>query len=184
MGTTAIFKIYENGKFLLGSWVKDDGGVRDWNVLSYVMKYTSIAEHMNLKAMYYNSINKYQLDNKFRTLGVGCGVNKPFQSQMNDDFMAPVDVLFWDKPLSDAKLWKQYISGQFVYEIRFTKDKFKIKVDYNGNTKEWISKNAEEHQDFVSNMLKEVSDWLNDIDYGLNDCNCGEDNKEITEENI
>jgi hypothetical protein len=77
---------------------------------------------------------------------------------------------------------KDYISGQFVYEIRFTKDKFKIKVDYNGNTKEWISKNAEEHQNFVSNMLKEVSDWLNDIDYGLNDCNCGEDNNEITEE--
>ncbi len=181
MGTTAIFKIYENGKFLLGSWVKFDGGVSQHSIFPYVMKNTDISTHMNLKKMYYDSINNYQLDNKFRYLGSGNGVNKPFQSQMDDNGMAPVDVLFWEKPLSDAKLWKQYISGQFVYEIRFTKDKFKVKIDYNGNTKEWVSKNAEEHHDFISNMLKEVVEWVEDIDYGLNDCNCGEDNKEITE---
>lgn len=182
MGTRAIFKIYENGKFLLGSWVKYDGGVSQHSIFPYVMKHTDISTYMNLKNMYYKSINNYLLDGKFRRLGFGSGVNKPFQSQMDDNCMAPVDVLFWDKPLSDAKLMKDYISGQFVYEIRFTKDKFKIKVDYNGNTKEWVSKNADNHDDFISNMLKEVSDWVEDIDYGLNDCNCGEDNNEITEE--
>ena len=178
MGTKAIFKIYENGKFLLGSWVKFDGGVSQHSIFPYVMKHTDISTHMNLKKMYYDSINHYLLDGKFRRLGIGSGVNKPLISQIDENGMAPVDVLFWDKSLSDAKLWNDYISGEFVYEIRFTKDKFKIKVDYNGNTKEWVSKNAEEHQNFVSNMLKEVVEWVDEIDYGLNDCNCGENNNE------
>lgn len=174
MGTRAIFKIYENGKFLLGSWVKFDGGVSEHSIFPYVMKHTRIGEHHNLKKSYFDSINKYLLDNKFRTLGVGCGVNKPFQRQMDDNFSAPVEVLFWDKSISDAKLWKDYISGQFVYEIRFTKNQFKLKIDYNGNIKEWVSKNPDDHNDFISNMLKEVVEWVDDIEYGLNDCNCGE----------
>ena len=179
MGTTAIFKIYENGKFLLGSWVKFDGGVSQHSIFPYVMKHTDIGGEMNLKKMYYNSINQYLLDNKFRQLGFGCGVNKPFQTQMEDNFMAPVEVLFWDKPLSDAKLWKQFIGGQFVYEIRFTKSQFKVKVDYNGNTKEWVSKDADNHRSFVNEMLEEVIKWADDIDYGLNDCDCKDEKPPI-----
>jgi hypothetical protein len=172
MGQTAIFKIYENGKFLLGSWVKYDGGVSEHSIFPYVMKNADINEHKSLKYSYYSIINEYLLKNKFRRIGLGCPDKNPFQSQINDEGMTAVEVLFWDKPLSDAKLWKQYIAGQFVYEIRFTKNQFKVKVDYNGNTKEWVCKDDNNHNYFITNMLEELVEWIDDIEYGLNDCDC------------
>ena len=175
MGTTAIFKIYKDGKFLLGSWVKFDGGVSQHSIFPYFLN--NLTTDADKKSIYH-IINDYLLDGKFRRLGIGSGVNKPFQSQMNDDCMAPVDVLFWDKPLSDAKLWKDYISGQFVYEIRFNKKEINIKINYNGAEKVFSMKRNFGTGSIIG-TINEVVEWVEDIDYGLNDCNCGEDKTEI-----
>ncbi len=180
MGTKAIFKIYDNGKFVMGSWVKYDGGVDDTSVLRPVLY--SLGKDFN-KERFYHTINKFVNDGKFRNMFGD--KKKPFINQINEEGMTSVDVLFWDIPLSDAKLYKDYIWGEFIYEIRYVKDGVNIKVSYNGNE---ITKKV--GRDMYGNLrtagiqgiLIDLNKWVEDIDYGLNDCNCGEDNNEITEE--
>jgi hypothetical protein len=179
MGTKAIFKIYDNGKFVMGSWVKYDGGVDDTSVLRPVLY--SLGKDFN-KERFYHTINKFVNDGKFRNMFGD--KKKPFINQINEEGMTSVDVLFWDIPLSDTKLYKDYIWGEFIYEIRYVKDGVNIKVSYNGNE---ITKKV--GRDMYGNLrtagiqgiLIDLNKWVEDIDYGLNDCNCGEDNNEITE---
>jgi hypothetical protein len=179
MGTKAIFKIYDNGKFVMGSWVKYDGGVDDTSVLRPVLY--SLGKDFN-KERFYHTINKFVNDGKFRNMFGD--KKKPFINQINEEGMTSVDVLFWDIPLSDTKLYKDYIWGEFIYEIRYVKDGVNIKVSYNGNE---ITKKV--GRDMYGNLrtagiqgiLIDLNKWVEDIDYGLNDCNCGEDKNEITE---
>jgi hypothetical protein len=107
--------------------------------------------------------------------------------------MTSPDVLFWDTNLSDKKLMTENIWGEYIYEVRFGKKNIKIKINYNSNQKEieikdgwnWVLENHPLHNDtMILSIMNDVYKWVDDIDYGLNDCNCGEDNKEITEENI
>ena len=179
MGTKAIFKIYDNGKFVMGSWVKYDGGVDDTSILRPVL--LSLGKDFNKQA-FYQTINRFVNDGKFRNMFGN--KKKPFINQINEEGMAPVDVLFWDIPLSDKKLMDDYIWGEFIYEIRYVKDGVNIKVSYNGNeiTKKIV-------RDMYGNLragntqhiLIDLNNWVDEIDYGLNDCNCGEDKTEITE---
>jgi hypothetical protein len=182
MGTNAIFKIYDNGKFVMGSWIKYDGGVDDTSALRPVLY--SLGKDFN-KQRFYHTINKFVNDGKFGSMFGN--KKKPFINQINEEGMAPVDVLFWDIPLSDKKLMEDYIWGQFIYEIRYVKDGVNIKVSYNGN--EITKKIGREMYGNLrtadsQHILMDLNKWVDEIDYGLNDCNCGEDNKEITEENI
>jgi hypothetical protein len=180
MGTKAIFKIYDNGKFVMGSWVKYDGGVDDTSILRPVL--LSLRNNFSKQA-FFQTINKFVNDGKFGSMFGD--KKKPFINQINEDGMAPVDVLFWDIPLSDKKLMDDYIWGQFIYEIRYVKDGVNIKVSYNGNEithkltrKEYGVYNTAD----IQHILIDLNKWVDEIEYGLNDCNCGEDNNEITEE--
>ena len=177
MGTTAIFKIYENGKFLLGSWVKDDGGITDTSIFPYVLKRLT----SSVKQTWFNKLNNFILEKNYTTMFGN--KKKPFINQTNDDGMTNTEILFWDISLSDKKLMDEGIWGQYIYEIRFTKSGVKIKIIYNGNENNYTIKNVWDFHE-ANNILEDVVKWVNDIDYGLNDCNCGEDNNEITEENI
>ena len=180
MGTKAIFKIYDNGKFVMGSWVKYDGGVNDTSVLRPVLY--SLGKDFN-KERFYHTINKFVNDGKFRNMFGD--KKKPFINQINEEGMTAVDVLFWDIPLSDAKLYKDYIWGEFIYEIRYVKDGVNIKVSYNGNEitkKVGTDMYGNLRTGGIQHILIDLNKWVEDIDYGLNDCNCGEDNNEITEE--
>jgi len=171
MGTTAIIKIYENGKFLLGSWVKDDGGITNTSIFPYVLKSLT----SSVKQTWFNKLNNFILEKNY---GVMFGDKKsPFGRQINDDGMSETKILFWDISLSDKKLMEEGIWGQYIYEIRFTKDRVKIKIVYNGNEKNHTIKNVWDFQE-TNNILEDVVKWVDDVDYGLNDCNCGEDNEE------
>jgi hypothetical protein len=170
MATKAIFKIYNDGKFLMGSWVKYDGGVSDTSIFPHFIK--SIKPDVNKKSIY-DIINKFVNDNKFRTM---FGDNKkPFINQTNDEGMTGVDVLFWDKSISDAKLYKENVWGEYIYEVRFTKGNVKIKVIYNGNEKILYWKRDWGTGTIIS-TIKEVSKWIDGIEYGLNDCDCADHN--------
>ena len=179
MGTKAIFKIYDNGKFVMGSWVKYDGGVDDTSILRPLL--LSLRNNFS-KQSFYQTINSFVNDGKFGTMFGD--KKKPFINQINEEGMAPVDVLFWDIPLSDKKLMTDYIWGEFIYEIRYVKDGVNIKVSYNGN--EITKKIGREiygnlRTGDIQHILIDLNNWVDEIDYGLNDCNCGEDNNEITE---
>jgi hypothetical protein len=178
MGTKAIFKIYNDNKFVIGSWVKHDGGVNTTSIFPYFLK--NLKYDVDKKSIY-DTINQFINDGKY---GVMFGdKKKPFSRQTTDEGMTECEVLFWDIPLSDAKLWKEYITGQFVYEVRFSSDKVKIKINYNGNEKTYELKGYWNTTSIIK-IVGDVNKWIDDIEYGLNDCNCGEDNNEITEERI
>ena len=176
MGTKAIFKIYNEGKFVIGSWVKYDGGVSDTSIFPYFIK--NLNYDANKKSIY-DTINQFVSDGKFNNLS-SWNKNKPFYSQMEENGMTPVKVLFWEKSLSEKKLLENDVYGEYTYEIRFTKDKLKIKVIYGITEKTYVF-NGFPNMDNIRIMIKELNDWVYDLDYGLNDCNCGEDNNEITE---
>jgi hypothetical protein len=188
MGTRAIFKIWLNGKFVLGSWNKWDGGVNDTGVFPHFL--TSLNKLTLSKKQLYDIINKFVLDSKFNNLTSGNKKN-PFSAQMNDNFTSGVDVLFWETNLNDNRLMEQYVWGQYVYEVRITDTQVKIKVIYVIDEKEYVLKNAWEYTHHnhnyklgnkeITKLLTDVNKWVYDLDYGLNDCNCGEDNNEITE---
>jgi len=177
MGTKAIFKIYDNGKFVMGSWVKYDGGITSTSVFPYVMK----ALTLSTKEYWFNKLNNFILEKNYTTMFGD--KKKPFSRQINDDGMTEAEILFWDISLSDKKLMDEGIWAEYIYEIRFTKSGVKIKIVYNSNEKIYTIKNVWDNNE-TSKILVDVVKWVDDIDYGLNDCNCGEDNNEITEENI
>jgi hypothetical protein len=168
--TKAIFNIYENGKFVLGAWVKSDGGVRDNSIFPYVMEETDISTDRNLKYSFYKTINNYITERNFRSM-FGDKKN-PFRNQFDSEGMKSVDVLFWENKLSDKQLLKNYLWGEYTYEIRFTKKSLKVKVNYSGQSREWVNNNADQHEDFIDKMLDEVEVWVDNIDFGLNDCDC------------
>ncbi len=168
--TKAIFKIYENNKFVLGAWVKSDGGVKPNSLFPYVMKSEELEKYQTLKRAYYNAINQYIQDHKF--LIMSGDKKNPFWKQMDSQGMKAVDVLFWENNLSDKKLLKENLWGEYIYEIRLTNKQMKVKVDYSNNTREWINKNEKQHDEFISKMLQEVVEWVDNIDFGLNDCDC------------
>ena len=168
--TKAIFKIYENNKFVLGAWVKSDGGVRPNSIFPYVMENTNIAYDYNLKYTFYEAIINYIQETNFRVM-FGNKKN-PFSLQSNSEGMKPVDVLFWENNLSDKKLLNENVWGEYIYEIRFTKKALKVKVDYASNTREWVNTKPELHDDFIEQILQEVAEWVDNIDFGLNDCDC------------
>jgi hypothetical protein len=170
MATKAIFKIYENGKFLLGSWVKFDGGINQHSIFPYFIK--NIKYDMDKKSIY-DIINKFVNDNKFRTMFGD--KKKPFINQTNDEGMTGVDVLFWDKPITDKKLYEENVWGEYIYEVRFTKSKIKIKVIYNGNEKTF-QLGAYWGTNSIVRILDELNKWVDGIEYGLNDCDCAEHN--------
>ena len=185
MGTKAIFKIYNEGKFVIGSWVKYDGGVEATSVFPYFLKNL---KHKIEKKSFYDAINKFVNDGKFGSMFGD--KKKPFINQINEDGMISPDVLFWDTNLSDKKLMTENIWGEYIYEVRFGKKNIKIKINYNSNQKEieikdgwnWVLENHPSHNDtMILSIMNDVYKWVDDIDYGLNDCNCGEDNNEITE---
>ena len=134
------------------------------------MENTNIAYDYNLKYTFYEAIINYIQETNFRVM-FGNKKN-PFSLQSNSEGMKPVDVLFWQNHLSDKKLLNENVWGEYIYEIRFTKKALKVKVDYASNTREWINKNAELHDDFIETMLTEVAEWVDNIDFGLNDCDC------------
>ncbi len=177
MGTKAIFKIYDNGKFVMGSWVKYDGGVNDTSVLRPVLY--SLRKDFS-KQGFYQTINSIVNDGKFATI---FGDKKtPFINQINEEGMTSPDVLFWDIPLSDKKLMNHYIWGEFIYEIRYVKDGVNIKVSYNGN--EITKKVGREmygnlRSGDIQHNLIELNKWVEDIDYGLNDCDCKDEKPPI-----
>lgn len=183
MGTKAIFKIYENGNFVFGSWVKYGGGVQDHQFLSCVLK--SITGYEVDKKHYYDQINKFITDMNYGFLQSG-DKKKPFSTQINDDGMKECEVLFWDTPLSDKKLMEQHVWGEFIYEVRVGKNDVKLKVSYNGHTKvvklkiwDW-NKNAERwilRANEEKTTQQEIIKWVDDIDFGLNDCNCKDEEK-------
>jgi len=176
MGTTAIFKIYNEGKFVIGSWVKWNGGVGSNGIFPYFLK--NLSYNADKKSIY-DIINQFVLNNKFNSL-TGFDKKKPFSRQMEDNGMAYVDLLFWETSLSENKLLQNDLYGEYTYEVRFTKDRIKIKVIYGIHEKIFVF-NWFPNIDNINIVIKELNDWVNDIDYGLNDCNCGEDNNEITE---
>jgi hypothetical protein len=192
MGTKAIFKIWLDNKFVLGSWVKYDGGINDTCIFPHFL--TSLNKFDLSKKHLYDIINKFVLDSKFNNLSYGGNAKRPFKAQMNDSFMGEVNVLFWEKNIGDKKLMEEYVWGEYIYEVRITDTQVKIKVIYGINEKEYVLKNAweynsQKHTNFlgkkeITKLLTDANKWVYDLDYGLNDCNCGEDNKEITEENI
>jgi len=174
MGTKAIFKIYDNGKFVMGSWVKYDGGVETTSIFPYVMKALTSSKKQN----WFNKLNNFILEKNY---GVIFGnKKKPFIHQINDDGMTETEILFWDISLSDKKLMDEGIWAEYIYEIRFTKSGVKVKVVYNSNEKTYTIKNVWDYNE-TNNIITDVKNWVDEIDYGLNDCNCGEDNNEITE---
>lgn len=170
MGTKAIFKIYNEGKFVIGSWVKWNGGVDTTSIFPHFLK--NLSYNMDKKSIY-NIINQFVSDSKFNNL-TGLIKKKPFSRQMEDNGMTYVDVLFWENPLSDKKLLENDLYGEYTYEIRFTKDKVKIKVIYGIDENIFVF-NWFPNIDNINNILKELNDWVYDLEYGLNDCNCGED---------
>jgi hypothetical protein len=180
MGTRAIFRFYKDGKFLLGSWVKWDGGLSANSIFPDVMNllYRDINP---TKLSLFHTIKDYVVDSRFPHL---FGDKKdPFKYQIQNEAILGDDVLFWDIPLSDKKLMEKYLWGEYIYEIRFVKGGIKIKINHNGNEKEYALKGYRTH-DKVLKIIKDAQDWDYELEYGLNDCNCGEENKEITEENI
>jgi hypothetical protein len=178
MGTQAIFKIYNEGKFVIGSWIRHDGGVETTSIFPYFLK--TLKYDVDKKSIY-DSINQFIEDGNY---GVMFGDKKnPFSRQMNDEGMTSCDVLFWDTYLSDKKLLKEGIWADYFYEVRFTTDKVKIKIIYNGHEKTYELRGYWNTNQILP-IITDVNNWIDDIEYGLNDCNCGEDNKEITEENI
>jgi hypothetical protein len=174
MGTKAIFKIYNEGKFVIGSWVKYDGGVSSTSIFPYFLN--KLKYDVDKKSIY-DSINQFINDGNYRTM---FGDKKiPFIRQINDDGMNETEVLFWDTCLSDVKLYREGVWAEYTYEVRFTKDKVKIKVIYNGHEKTYELKGYWGTMKIAS-IITDVNKWVDDIEYGLNDCNCGEDNKEET----
>lgn len=177
MGTKAIFKIYENGNFVLGSWVKYNGGVQDHQFLSCVLK--SITGYEVDKKHYYDQINKFITDMNYGFLQSG-DKKKPFSTQINDDGMKECEVLFWDIPMSDKKLMENNVWGEYIYELRYTKNGLTFKVIYNGNTKTY-KLTPDQYNNFsggnIQHILMDLNKWVDEIEYGLNDCNCGEDEK-------
>jgi hypothetical protein len=167
--TKAIFNIYENGKLVLGAWVKSDGGVGDNSIFPYVM-WNCVGGERSAKSLFYETINEYLEQTKFRLM-FGDKKN-PFWKQMNSEGMKEVDVLFWDKKLSDKQLLKENVWGEYTYEIRFTKKSIKVKVDYSGHSRQWVNNKADQHEEFINKMLEEVKAWVDNIDFGLNDCDC------------
>jgi hypothetical protein len=85
--------------------------------------------------------------------------------------MISPDVLFWDISISDTKLMENFVWSEYTYEVRFTKSKVKIKVIYNGNEKVYELKPYWGTGTILS-IINDVNDWVDDIEYGLNDCDC------------
>jgi len=168
MGTKAIFKIYRNGKFLLGSWIKFDGGASNHGVFPYVMKNVDMKADDGLKYHFFKTINDYVNLSKFTSLTI-INKKKPFLTQVDSNGMTPVDVLFWDTNLSEKKLIDNDVWAEIQYELRITKNDVKVKVDYNGNINTFKLRNAAS----IHDLCKEVFNWIDDVDYGLNDCDCG-----------
>lgn len=169
MGTKAIFKIYNEGKFVIGSWVKWNGGVDTTSIFPFFLK--NLKYDFDKKS-FYDLINKFVNDNKFNNL-TGLIKNKPFSRQMDDNGMTDVDVLFWETSLSDKKLMENDLYGEYTYEVRFTKNKIKIKVIYNGHEKTYELKGIWGTTTIIR-TIDDMNKWVDDIEYGLNDCNCGE----------
>jgi hypothetical protein len=168
MGTKATFKIYNDGKFVIGSWIKYDGGVSETSVFPNFLK--NLKYDLDKKS-FYDYINKFVNDGKFGSMFGD--KKKPFINQINDEGMTSPDVLFWDTSMSDKKLMENYIWGEYTYEVRFTKKVINIKINYNGAEKVFYMK-----RDFgtgsIIGTINEVQDWVDDIEYGLNDCDCKE----------
>ena len=175
MGTRAIIKYYKDGKFLLGSWVKFDGGVSTHSIFPTIM--TTLSANAD-KYQLFQDIKDYVCKNRFPHL-FGDKKN-PFKYQIQNDAILGDDVLFWDIPLSDKKLMESYVWGEYIYEIRFVKGGIKININHNGNEKSYMLKGYIT-TDKILNIIKDAQEWDYELEYGLNDCNCGEDNKEITE---
>ena len=57
MGTKAIFKIYNEGKFVIGSWIKYDGGITTTSVFPYVIKSLTSSN----KQTWFNKLNNFNL---------------------------------------------------------------------------------------------------------------------------
>lgn len=176
MGTKAIFKVYEDGKFVFGSWVKYNGGVQDHSLVRKVM--TNLRAKFS-KLAFYQTINSYVSDSNFGFLQSG-DKKKPFSTQINDDGMKECEVLFWDIPMSDKKLMENNVWGEYIYELRYTKNGLTFKVIYNGNTKTY-KLTPDQYNIFsggnIQAILMDLNKWVDEIEYGLNDCNCGEDEK-------
>jgi hypothetical protein len=166
MGTKAIFKIYNDGKFVIGSWIKYDGGVSETSVFPNFLK--NLKYNLDKKS-FYDYINKFVNDGKFGSMFGD--KKKPFINQINDEGMISPDVLFWDTSISDTKLMQNFIWSEYTYEVRFTKSKVKIKVIYNGNEKVYELKPYWGTGTILS-IINDVNDWVDDIEYGLNDCDC------------
>ena len=173
MGTKAIFKIYNNNKFVIGSWVRHDGGIETTSIFPYFLK--TLKYDVDKKSIY-NSINQFIEDGDY---GVMFGDKKnPFSRQMNDEGMTSCDVLFWDIPLSDKKLTNEGIWAEYTYEVRFSSDKVKIKIIYNGHEKTYELKGYWSIQQIIP-IITDVKNWVDDIEYGLNDCDCKDEKPPI-----
>ena len=134
------------------------------------------------KKSIYDTINQFLNDNKFGNMFGD--KKKPFSRQINDEGMNECDVLFWDNNLSDTKLMNSYVWADYVYEVRFNKKSIKIKIIYYGNVKEIEIKDGWGYEGILTNwkttsIIKDISDWINDVDYGLNDCNCKDEKPPI-----
>jgi hypothetical protein len=73
----------------------------------------------------------------------------------------------------DEGIWAEYI-----YEIRFTKAGVKVKVVYNSNEKTYTIKNVWDYNE-TNNIIVDVVKWVDEIDYGLNDCDCKDEKPPI-----
>lgn len=177
MGTKAIFKIYNEGKFVIGSWVKYNGGVDSISIFPYFLK--TLKYDVDKKSIY-DSINQFINDCNYGSM---FGDKKtPFSRQINDDGMKEAEVLFWDISLSDKKLMNEGIWAEYTYEVRFTNDKVKVKVIYNGNEKTYELKGYW-NTTSITKITGDVSKWIDDIEYGLNDCDCNDEKPPIERKN-
>jgi hypothetical protein len=173
MGTKAIFKIYNNNKFVIGSWVKHDGGVNTTSIFPYFLK--NLKYDVDKKSIY-DTINQFIADNNY---GVMFGdKKKPFSRQRTDEGMTECEVLFWDIPLSDKKLMKEYVWAEYTYEVRFSSDRVKIIINYNGNEKTYELKGYWNTTSIIK-IVGDVNKWIDDIEYGLNDCDCKDEKPPI-----
>lgn len=167
MGTKAIFKIFNEGKFVIGSWVRFDGGVGQNDIFPYFIN--KLKYDVDKKSIY-DTINQFVLDGKFNNLSTWDKKN-PFRSQMNEDWQTSVSVLFWEKSISEKKLLEQSIYADYTYEFRFNKDGVKIKVIYTIYEKTFELKGYWNTTSIIK-MVQDLNKWVDDIEYGLNDCDC------------
>lgn len=95
----------------------------------------------------------------------------PFSGQLSKkgEPIPPLD-LFWFNRMSEIKLLTKYgIYPQTTYDIRFLKNSFHIKVNYNNEEMTWrVNYKKLDYQELLNDIVK----WSADIDAKLADCDC------------